>query len=128
MKQNPDLNFTPFVLMLLFLGTACQSPRKEDEKKPHGWGLSVLPASIRLDPVTGKIIESRYQGVRSERPEKNDLLKRNWVYDGQKVSVQGARGEYVSFQLILTTQELLPSQIRLSFLSTSILFIILKDL
>ena len=61
-----------------------------------------MPASIRLDPVAGKIIESRFKGVESTRPADEDLLKKNWVYDGEKVSLHGARGEYVSFQVVMT--------------------------
>ena len=90
------------LLSLSLIGAACQSPKKDTEKKSRNWSLSVLPASIRLDPVTSTVIESRFKGVKSTRLADEDLLRKNWVYDGEKAVLHGARGEYISFQLVLT--------------------------
>jgi hypothetical protein len=62
------------------------------------WKLSVLPSSVRIDPQTNKIIDI-YENCQSCQ---RDLLKKNWIYDGKQVSLYGARGEYVSFQVVLT--------------------------
>ncbi|HLA38777.1 MAG TPA: hypothetical protein VJ417_02220, partial [Candidatus Glassbacteria bacterium] len=61
------------------------------------WTLSALPSSVRLDPVTGRIIEDRTD-IYDMQPL-GDLLKSNWVYDGSSVRLHAARGEYVSFQI-----------------------------
>ncbi|MEO8766087.1 MAG: glycoside hydrolase domain-containing protein [Ginsengibacter sp.] len=65
-----------------------------------GWTISALPSSIRLNPVTNKIIDEKYYTVDSIAPKEN-LLDRNWVYNGNKVSLKAARGEYISFQLVI---------------------------
>jgi hypothetical protein len=53
---------------------------------------------MRLNPVTNDIIDI-YKNNQSGR---RNLLERNWIYDGKQVAVQGARGEYISFQLVIT--------------------------
>jgi len=68
------------------------------------WRLRALPSSVRLDPVTNEIIEHRFKGVLSNQIGKENLLDKNWIFDGKKVSIHGARGEYVSFQLVLTNE------------------------
>lgn len=62
------------------------------------WKISVLPSSVRLNPQTNEIIDI-YDNCQSCR---KNLLEKNWIYDGKKVALQGARGEYVSFQVVLT--------------------------
>lgn len=64
-----------------------------------GWFVSALPSSIRLNPVSGNIIEDR-PDVYQMRPLGN-VLAQNWVFDGEKVTLKAARGEYVSFQLVI---------------------------
>jgi hypothetical protein len=66
------------------------------------WSLSALPSSVRLNPVTDKILDRKPAVYPSQRGAPQNLLGKNWVYDGNKVSLHGARGEYVSFQLVLT--------------------------
>jgi hypothetical protein len=68
------------------------------------WQLRALPSSVRLDPVNNEIIEHRFKGVPASRAGKGNLLDKNWIYDGKEVSLHGARGEYVSFQLVLTNE------------------------
>ena len=42
--------------------------------------------------------------MNQENFEKKDLLKKNWIYDGKQVTLHAARGEYISFQLVITNQ------------------------
>jgi hypothetical protein len=53
-----------------------------------------------LDPSTNQIIEDRFVVNRGRLPA--DILNKNWVFDGKKVDVKAARGEYVSFQVVIT--------------------------
>lgn len=66
------------------------------------WSISVIPSSIRLDPTSNEIIEQRFIMHSSDQSQKNNVLKKNWIYDGDRVSLHAARGEYVSFQLVVT--------------------------
>jgi hypothetical protein len=68
----------------------------------EGWSLSVIPSSVRIDPSTNEILDFKFNAVPQEKPLKRDILDKNWIYDGSKVSLHTARGEYVSFQLVLT--------------------------
>lgn len=72
-----------------------------EETKKNAWGISVLPASVRLDPVTNEIIGYRFKGGETV-PAKKNLLEENWLYNGDSVFLHGARGEYISFQLVLS--------------------------
>jgi hypothetical protein len=67
-----------------------------------GWGISVLPASVRIDPVSHKVYDQPYERPAAGTLTAESLLKSNWIYNGERASIQGARGEYVSFQLVLT--------------------------
>jgi hypothetical protein len=66
--------------------------------QPAGqWTLGVLPASVRIEPVTGRILESL-----PGKPEAvGHLWERNWVYDGKSARIAAARGQYVSFQIVI---------------------------
>ena len=64
------------------------------------WDISIVPSSVRIDPVTAEIIEERFDAVPYNKAEKN-LLYNNWIFDGTQASLHSARGEYVSFQLVL---------------------------
>jgi len=77
----------------------CQSV--DSGNKSAGWRLSVIPTSVRLDPVTNEIIDHRFILLRDSKIQKSDILKKNLVYDGKRVSLHAARGEYVSFQLVV---------------------------
>ncbi|MEP7106454.1 MAG: hypothetical protein ABI760_00700 [Ferruginibacter sp.] len=84
---------------------SCNDSKKNDHHDNSsfgGWSISVIPSSVRLDPVSGQIIENRFKGVKSTRSPDEDLRKKNWIYDGEKATLRGARGEYISFQLVLT--------------------------
>jgi len=87
---------TIFILILMF---GCKSENIENEDLE--WEIHALPSSVRLDPVSNKIIEHRFD-IDGDLPEKINLLKENWIYDGDLISLHGARGEYVSFQLVIT--------------------------
>jgi len=66
------------------------------------WNISVLPASIRLDPSQNAIIDYRFDGVTEDALAYPDPLSENWIYDGEEVKLSGARGEYISFQIVLS--------------------------
>lgn len=88
------------ILIIGFIFQSCSSP--ETDHASAGWSLSVLPSSIRLDPSDNTIIDHRFDSEHHPLAFDNDPLKENWIYDGTKVSLHAARGEYVSFQLVLT--------------------------
>ena len=67
-----------------------------------GWEISILPSSVRLDPVTNEIIDQRFDAVVQQNEGKKNLLEENWIYDGEQVVLHGSRGEYISFQLVLS--------------------------
>ena len=69
------------------------------------WAISVLPSSIRLDPATNEIIDYRFISLKDDSSVNKDLLKKNWIYNGERATLHGARGEYVSFQLVLTNND-----------------------
>lgn len=60
------------------------------------WTLGALPSSIRIDPVTGRLLESLPAGAKTDR-----LWESNWVYDGKVVRLAAGRGQYVSFQVVI---------------------------
>ena len=67
-----------------------------------GWSISVIPSSVRLDPASNEIIDHRFLLQGSREAGNSNILKENIIYDGKQVSLHGARGEYISFQLVLT--------------------------
>ncbi len=81
-------------VIVLALGQSASTPAQGG-----GWKINALPSSVRLDPSSGKIIEDRPDLYRME--PLGNLLVKNWVYDGAEVRLSCARGEYVSFQLVL---------------------------
>jgi len=86
------------ILVSISLTTlSCGSPETKT-----GWEISVLPSSVRLDPVSNEIIDERFDALPREHTRKSNLLEENWIYDGKQVTLHAARGEYVSFQLVLT--------------------------
>ena len=86
------------IVCVMILWT-CNSSKDDNLKD---WAISVLPSSIRLDPSTNEIIDSRFISLKDDSSVNNDLLKKNWIYNGERAILQGASGEYVSFQLVLT--------------------------
>ncbi len=67
-----------------------------------GWSVSVIPPSVRLDPTSNEIIDHRFLLQESREAGNSNILKENLIYDGKRVSLHAARGEYISFQLVLT--------------------------
>jgi len=82
--------------------SACIS--KDSGNNITGWTLSVIPSSIRLDPITNEIIDHKFILLKDNQTQKSDVLKENLIYDGNRVSLHAARGEYISFQLVVTNQ------------------------
>lgn len=69
------------------------------------WTIAALPPSVRLDPTTSHIIiDDRRQKYPVREASGGDLLSSNWIYDGKSVSLSAARGEYVSFQIVLSNK------------------------
>ena len=64
-----------------------------------GFSISALPASLRLDPSDGRVIDDAHRAY--AMPPLGEVLKKNWIYDGREVRLHAARGEYVSFQLVV---------------------------
>ncbi len=86
-------------VFLIIVASGCKS--EDSEIKTTGWSISVLPSSVRLDPVNNEIIDNRFVLLK-DKTQHSDLLKENQVYDGERTILAGARGEYISFQLVLT--------------------------
>lgn len=68
----------------------------------YNFSITAIPGSFRVDPVSGEIIENHF--VVNKGNLSRDLLQKNWIYDGSKVNLKGARGEYVSFQVVVTNK------------------------
>ncbi len=95
------------IFLFLFASTLLFSCRSANQPAiENKWTLSILPPSVRIDPLNNKIIEDRF--VKSKGANSINLLEKNWIYDGNKVSIHSARGEYVSFQLVLSNQTDIP--------------------
>ncbi len=85
------------VAIILF---GCKSVNTSNQ--PSGWTISVLPSSVRIDPATNQIIDKRFCLPEGKKEANTDILKKNNVYDGTTASLFAARGEYISFQLVVT--------------------------
>jgi hypothetical protein len=84
------------IIVSLFASAACLS---QQENITTSWSISVLPPSVRLDPVTSKVIEERFSPVNTGLSEKGNLLVKNWVYDGKRAVLKSARGEIRFFSV-----------------------------
>jgi len=73
--------------------------------KKQLWTIGAIPSSVRIDPTTNKIIEDRFY---IKRAGAQSLLAKNWIYDGSSVKLFGAKGEYVSFQVVITNHSRAP--------------------
>jgi hypothetical protein len=89
-----------FGLLLAISFYSCNSGKTSAVKTD--WSVSVLPTSVRLDPVTNQIIDNQFILSDKNDAKQEDLLKKNLIYDGTQVSLFAARGEYISWQLVLT--------------------------
>jgi hypothetical protein len=87
--------FLKAILFALIAGSCASSGQKKNEP---AWRISVLPSSVRLNPVRNTIIDA----VKSDQSKGKKLLDKNWIYNGVEVSLSAARGEYVSFQLVIS--------------------------
>lgn len=96
------LKLSSVLLAVILITTNVYSQHTENAD----WEISVIPSSVRLDPVTNEIIENRF--VLNKNKTAGDVLKQNWIYDGKRVALKAARGEYISFQLVLTNKSTTP--------------------
>ncbi len=92
---------TYLAAVILTLALLVSVPR-QTAAQDTAWSVSALPSSVRIDPVDGAI-GSGTSGPYDMQPM-GELLESNWVYDGQSVELHGARGEYVSFQIVITRE------------------------
>ncbi len=94
------------ILLCAYLSVICCNPGQLQEQSVEivgkAWSIAVIPASVRIDPVTGQVIENRFKAVKNTRPAGEDLKQKNWIYDGKRATLYSARGEYVSFQVTLS--------------------------
>ena len=88
------------ILLGSFFAFSCNSGDKTESSS--NWGISVLPSSVRMDPTSNTIIDNRFVLLKNSPDQKEDMLKRNLIFDGKKVSLHSARGEYISFQLVIS--------------------------
>ena len=88
------------ILLSSVFAFSCNSGDKIETKS--GWGISVLPSSVRMDPTSKSIIDNRFVILKDDPVQQKDLMKKNLIFDGQKVTLHSARGEYFSFQVVLT--------------------------
>ena len=93
------LKLTLILLTVLPL-FSCKPVKKG--KVQADWTISVIPASVRLDPVTNEIIDDRFVLLENNLPRNAEFLEHNWIYNGEKASLKAARGEYISFQLVIS--------------------------
>ncbi|MBA2563642.1 MAG: DUF4091 domain-containing protein, partial [Chitinophagaceae bacterium] len=91
-----------FLIIVTGLLSYIAAVSQKENKNIQNWQISVLPSSVRLDPTTNKIIEERFPAVKNNLSGKENLLEKNWIYDGNSVSLKSARGEYISFQIVIT--------------------------
>ena len=85
------------VIALLF--ATCSFNNLLAQVKKQLWSIGAIPSSVRIDPTSNKIIGDRFY---IKRAGAQSLLKKNWIYDGNTVKLFGAKGEYISFQVVLT--------------------------
>lgn len=83
------------ILFVLLIGGCITSNQEINEIK---WEMSILPSSIRLDPSTNEIIDFK----NSLSQKGINFLDKNWIYDGNEAVLFAGRGEYISFQLVIT--------------------------
>src|SRR5690349_13798698 len=96
------LKLSSVLLAVILITTSVYAQHVENAD----WEISVIPSSVRLDPVTNEIIENRF--VLNKNKAAGDVLHQNWIYDGKRVALKAARGEYISFQLVLTNKSAKP--------------------
>jgi hypothetical protein len=89
-----------FAFLIGIIAFGCKSENKSTVSS--GWAISVLPSSVRLDPTTNQIIDQRFILKDRNKGQLDNILKKNLIYDGKHVSLFGARGEYISCQVVIT--------------------------
>lgn len=96
MKKRP-FAYALLSLLILLPAAAITVVCARPDNAP--FAVSALPSSVRMDPSSGRIIDDAHTAYETEAL--GDLLAENWVYDGASVSLHAARGEYVSFQVVV---------------------------
>ncbi len=102
---------TPYSLIILLIGSllsACNPNAGISSEPEADWSIAILPASVRLDPASNMIIDDRFSATTGTPVRQENLLTGNWVFDGEQASLQAARGEYISFQVVVTSHTQVP--------------------
>ncbi len=89
------------ISLIIYTLYSCSAPKKNGGGSD--WTVTVIPSSVRLDPTNNEIIDNRFVLLKDDKETGRDLLKKNLIYDGNLVTLHAARGEYLSFQLVITT-------------------------
>jgi hypothetical protein len=97
-----------FRLVLMVWLVCCIAPFSNANAADPPWKLSILPASVRMDPASHRLYDAPYDSPGATGRTIDPLLRNNWVYNGKYAAIKGARGEYVSFQLVITKDSAAP--------------------
>ncbi len=89
-----------YLCLVITACTSCKNRNQPDSSAKGGWDISVVPASVRVDPLTGDIIENRFNVVAGRATRYQQ--QKNWIYDGNRAVLYSARGEYISFQIAVS--------------------------
>lgn len=92
------------IFIIAVICSLCGCKPVETGTKPADWTISVIPSSVRIDPTSNEIIDHKFLLLKDSKTQSSDLLKENLIYDGNRVSLHAARGEYISFQLVVSNQ------------------------
>ncbi len=87
------------ILICFFIIGGCYEEKNKDSSLE--WNVSVLPSSIRIDPEKNEILDGRVNAIKNSNLEYDEILFNNWIYDGNQVNLYSARGEYISFQIVI---------------------------
>lgn len=99
-KNTFDMRNLIIVSLIIYALYSCSAP--EQIKNGSGWTVAVIPSSVRIDPTNNEIIDNRFVLLKGKKDINHDVLKKNLIFDGQKVTLHAARGEYISFQVVVT--------------------------
>lgn len=102
MRGNGVVLIVLFALFSIMLTDCSQEAAKTST--PNEWDIGILPSSVRFNPVTTEVIENNFDAVPGDKSVTR--LNSNWVYDGKSANLYTARGEYVSFQLVVINNSL----------------------
>ena len=92
---------TLFICFSLLACNSIQQSKPASDNEIREWDIAIVPASVRVDPVSGEIIENRFMAALGKDSSVKHSQRKNWVFDGEKATLYSARGEYISFQVTI---------------------------